>query len=340
MCIRDRGILDDNDSDPEGDNQFLQTTPATLLSNGQVTINIDGSFIYTPNLNYVGPDQFRYVVCDDGSPVACDTATVYLTVLPAQDPPIAKDDINITLVNTPVTGQVLVNDKDPDGDNLVVNVMPLVNPQNGMVTIDANGQYSYTPNTDFSGEDTFTYIVCDDVAPIQCDTAVVTINIIDSSNPTNNPPIANNDINFGTINNSISGDLSINDFDPDGQPFTTTTTPLNGPTNGTITIAPNGDYIYVPFNDFVGIDEVQYEICDIFTPRACDTAILQITILPFVENLVFANDDHAIGEEDTPITGTLLDNDFDPEGDEIIININPVSLPNHGTVIILSLIHI
>ncbi len=328
------GNLVTNDHHPENHQLVINTTPIEQPDNGVITINANGNFIYKPYNNYNGPDRFLYAICDATAPTICDTATVYFTVLPVQDPPIAKDDINLTLVNTSVTGQVKINDKDPDGDNLVVTITPLVNPQNGQVTLLADGNYTYNPDADFIGEDNFTYVVCDDVSPIQCDTATVTIQVIGTNNPSNNPPIANNDITFGIVDKPINGTLAVNDFDPDGHPFTTTITPVTNTTNGTIMISSNGDYTYVPASGFVGVDKVYYEICDIFTPKACDTAILKITILPLETNVVFANDDHAFGDEDTPITGSLLDNDYDNDGDEITITTVPITTPNHGTVII------
>jgi len=60
----------------------LTTKFAFLLRNGIATINSDGTLTYTPYNSYVGPDSLCYFVCDDGTPSLCDTAMVYIQVLP------------------------------------------------------------------------------------------------------------------------------------------------------------------------------------------------------------------------------------------------------------------
>ena len=71
----------DNDFDPEGDNQTVDAaSPISGPSNGTVTINPDGTFAYTPNTDYIGPDEFVYSIFDDGSPVATSSATVHILI--------------------------------------------------------------------------------------------------------------------------------------------------------------------------------------------------------------------------------------------------------------------
>jgi len=57
-----------------------------------------------------------------------------------------------------LSNNVLINDNDPDNDNLIVNT------SNGILTLNADGTFDYTPNPDFHGTDSFTYEVCDDAA--------------------------------------------------------------------------------------------------------------------------------------------------------------------------------
>jgi len=321
-----------NDTDPEGDSQNVIPNPTVEPENGMVLLNLDGTYTYTPNPDYFGGDQFTYTVCDNGTPSACDEAVVRINIQPENDPPNAKNDINITLINTPVSGFVLTNDEDPEGDDFVINTTPLQAPENGAVLININGTYDYTPTTDFSGEDLFSYIICENQNPTYCDTAIVFISIIDTSNPENNPPVSLDDANFGIVNLPLSGNLIANDSDPDGDPFNITTTPISQPINGTVIINPNGTYTYTPNPDFIGADVFEYEICDLATPSACDTAKVTIEIFPNTGNTVFANDDAATGNEDSPLQGDLLVNDFDPEGNNLVLNISPTRLPQHGTV--------
>ena len=67
-----------NDTDPQ--DHLVTFTQVTNPANGTVVFNTDGTFVYTPNNNYDGPDQFIYSKCDNGIPVVCDTATVYITI--------------------------------------------------------------------------------------------------------------------------------------------------------------------------------------------------------------------------------------------------------------------
>ena len=109
-----------------------------------------------------------------GSPALCDTAVVYITVTPVNDPPIAIDDNYYTDTNTPKSDNVVLNDNDPENEGLVVNPTPVVPPLYGNLTaFDDSGAFTYMPATNFNGYDQFTYQVCDNGIPSLCDTAVV-----------------------------------------------------------------------------------------------------------------------------------------------------------------------
>ena len=104
-----------NDSDPNGGpvSFSLANPPLHAVS---LLLNPDGTFTYVPNPNYNGPDSFTYVVCDNGSPVLCDSGTVFINVIPVNDAPVAVDDVNGTIISFPVSGDVSTNDFDVDGD--------------------------------------------------------------------------------------------------------------------------------------------------------------------------------------------------------------------------------
>ena len=88
------GSVLDNDTDPEGDTQTVNTVPVDDVDNGTLILNADGTFSYIPNEGYVGTDSFVYSVCDDGDPQACDLATVYITIIDSVAPSI--DDCDLT----------------------------------------------------------------------------------------------------------------------------------------------------------------------------------------------------------------------------------------------------
>ncbi len=78
-----------NDSDPEGDDLTVTTTPVSGPSHGALTLNGDGTFSYTHDGSETTSDSFIYEVCDDGTPPTCATATVDITVI-APDLTVSK----------------------------------------------------------------------------------------------------------------------------------------------------------------------------------------------------------------------------------------------------------
>jgi gliding motility-associated-like protein len=131
-------------------------------------------------LNYSGTDVFTYSICDNGTPVLCDQATVTISVTAVNDVPIATDDANITNMDTPVVINVVSNDTDIDGTINPSSVSIVSGPTHGTISIDpVTGKITYTPNSNYSGTDVFTYSVCDNGTPVLCDQATVSITVGD-----------------------------------------------------------------------------------------------------------------------------------------------------------------
>ena len=303
-------------------------------SNGVATPTVDNAtnslcINYNPNPNFIGSDEVCVEICDNGG--LCTTLIVPIEVIPVNDPPIAIDDINNTQEGIAVSGNVLTNDSDPEGDNLTVSTT-VINPMNGTVTIDALGDYTFTPDPGFIGSGTFEYEVCDDGNPIECDTALVTIEVIDVTDPNNNGVLGVPD-NFTTEDDSpLTADLLANDSDPDGDNLTINTTPVTIPASGTLIINPDGTFLYTPVLGVLGVQTFSYQVCDDGTPQACDIVPVTITILEGDgENNLYATDDFFIGDEDETITGNLILNDNDPENGILTVNTTPVETPQNGT---------
>jgi hypothetical protein len=150
-------------TDPESG--VLSATIATPPANGTVVANSEGKMVYTPNTNYVGTDAFTYTVTDPLSATSA-AATVSITVSGASNPnttPIAVNDADNTLVNQPVYTNVLVNDSDPNNDPLSISItaLGLTGPLSGTIQLMPNKLVKYTPNTNFSGTDTYQYKLSD-----------------------------------------------------------------------------------------------------------------------------------------------------------------------------------
>jgi gliding motility-associated-like protein len=324
-----------NDSDPDGNALTITTTPVIGPSHGILVIHTNGTYTYKPDTNYNGSDSFRYEVCDNGIPTQCATATVNITVTAVNDAPVAKDDISNVFKNNPVSGNLLTNDNDPDGDLLIIKIMPVTPPVNGKVVINPDGTYVFTPNPGFTGTDSFAYQVCDNGLPSLCDQALISINVLDVIN-TNNAPVANNDVYQGSVGLPVKGILTSNDFDPDGNLNSNSVILIGpGPASGILTLSPNGSFIFVPEADITGKLSFDYQVCDLGTPARCDAATVIIEILPNpANNSTFATDDSFFGKEDQPFTGNVLANDYDPQGHVQTVSSTTSTLPLHGTLIL------
>ncbi|MDX8337600.1 Ig-like domain-containing protein [Draconibacterium sp. IB214405] len=146
-------------------------------SHGSVVVdNNTGIVTYTPDLDYEGPDVFRYTICDDGIPCEpeCGEAIVFITVRPQNNPPLAVDDY-FEVPCGDLFGNIILNDSDPDGDNITVNPVPVTEPDSGYLELFPNGNFEYIPFEGFFGTDSFQYVICDDGIPSLCDTAWVYI---------------------------------------------------------------------------------------------------------------------------------------------------------------------
>ena len=170
-----------NDSaGPANEDQTLTTTAVTAPANGTATINPNGSVTYTPDLNYNGSDSFNYTVCDNEG--SCDTAAVTVLVEMVNDPPTANDDSVTTDEDIPATFNVLDNDDDVDGNLDASSVSVVSAPGSGSLTDNGSGSFTYSPDANFYGSDSFTYQVCDSDGV--CDSATVSITV----NPVNDAP--------------------------------------------------------------------------------------------------------------------------------------------------------
>ena len=158
-----------NDTDADGN-------PLTALkvsdpAHGTLALASDGTFSYTPEAGYRGPDSFTYRA-HDGTVASPDAATVSLTV--ANNGPLAVDDAYTVATGTKLSGSsVLANDSDPNGDTL--RAVPATGPQHGTLALASNGTFTYTPAAGFTGRDTFTYRAAD--ATESSSPATVTITV-------------------------------------------------------------------------------------------------------------------------------------------------------------------
>ncbi|MCX7928057.1 MAG: Ig-like domain-containing protein, partial [Patescibacteria group bacterium] len=161
-----------NDFDPDGDSLTISIFQQPL--NGTAVVNQMNRVVYTPNMNYNGNDSFIYQVSDGQNGFA--SATVSLTITPVNDPPIANNQSITTQQNTPVN----VNLSATDVDNNTLTFTIIASPRNGSLTGSAPN-LTYTPNNNFSGNDSFTFVANDGIA--NSNTATVSITVLPSYTP-------------------------------------------------------------------------------------------------------------------------------------------------------------
>ncbi|MEO6540860.1 MAG: Ig-like domain-containing protein [Ferruginibacter sp.] len=145
---------------------------------GTTTVNpITGDITYTPIAGFSGNDTLTYQVCDNQSPAKCASAKQIITTLPASaaNTTSAADDYKISRVNTPATGNVKTNDVDPEGNTQTVTAQNTNLPGKGTLVLAADGSYTFTPDTGFTGPADFPYTTCDNGTPEACASATLHI---------------------------------------------------------------------------------------------------------------------------------------------------------------------
>ena len=260
-----------NDTDVNGNLDPASVTVISNPSNGTAVRSDPGRVTYTPNSGFSGTDAFTYRVCDTLN--ACDTAVVNITITAANSPPQANNDSATTPRGTPVTINVASNDSDPDNNLDPSSISITANPANGTASAAGPGQIIYTPAANFSGNDTFTYQICDTQGA--CASANVTITVTFN----NSPPQVNDDQISTPVDTPVTINVVANDSDPDNNLNISSLTVTTGPSNGSI--QPNssaGEITYEPDTGFNGTDTFIYRLCD--TENACDTATVTVNVNP------------------------------------------------------------
>ena len=257
-----------NDSDVDGN---LDPTSAVVTvdpSSGTVVNNGDGTFTYTPEAGFVGADSFTYAIADTDSATA--TATVAITVTPTNDAPVAQSDTVTTDEDTAVVFDVAANDTDADGNLAPESAVVLTGPTNGTVMNNGDGTFSYTPNADFNGEDSFTYQISDALGA----TDEATVNITVS--PVNDGPVALADTVSTAAGEAVTFNVLTNDTDVDGDTLTLESFSFDASASGTLTDEGNGTFTYTPAADFSGDETFAYTISD--GNGGIDTAAVTIEV--------------------------------------------------------------
>jgi hypothetical protein len=321
-----------NDSDPNGDGltYSVVTAPAHAAS---YTLSAAGSLQYRGAANYYGPDSVRYRVSDGVS--SCE-ATATFTVAERNDPPVAvtdppyATDEDQVLVVARAAG-LLPNDTDVDittgvpGEVLSAQLIANSGPAHGAITVGADGGFTYTPDPDWFGTDTFRYRAVDnrggESAPV-----TVTLEVL----PVNDLPVLQTDayllqLTEDTAYVAAPPGLLAAASDVDGDVLSVQL--LQAPAHGALTLEPNGYWRFVPTPEWSGTDAFRYEVSDGTSAAGPVTVTLEVAA---VNDAPVALADGPFpwpeDEEFRVSLSTLLANDGDVDpGDVLSFRLDPAS---------------
>ncbi|WP_374343912.1 Ig-like domain-containing protein [Azonexus sp.] len=280
-------------------------------SHGSLTFHADGSYTYTPEADYHGPDSFSYTLTDaDGQ---SDTATVTLTVNPTSPLLDAVDDTATVDEDSVLESTVATNDAAGEAP---ASYMLASGPSHGSLTFNADGSYTYTPEADYHGPDSFSYTLTD--ADGQSDTATVTLTV----NPTS--PLLDAVDDTATVDEDGALTDSVAGNDQAGEAPASYML-VSGPSHGTLTFHADGCYTYTPEADYHGPDSFSYTLTD--ADGQSDTATVTLTVNP-TSPLLDAVDDTATVDEDGALTDSVAGND---QAGEAPAGYTLVSGPSHGS---------
>lgn len=315
------GLLD-GAYDPDGDQFTAKLNDAA--TNGTAAVNADGSFTYTPNADFFGQDRFSFVA-DDGA-TASSPIFVTIDVVRQNDPPVASDDdFSVDEDATLTIGGkgVLGNDSDPDGDSIEATLVQTTD--HGALTLRTDGTFTYSPDKNFFGSDSFRYKVSD--GQLNSDAATVSITV----RPINDAPVAAHD--QYSIDEDVrlvvdaAGGVRKNDVDVEGDVVQLTVKTL--PENGALSIALDGSFQYTPDEHFHGVDSFVYELSD--ETLSSSPATVDITVKS-VNDVPIAVDEQLELDEDKVVAFDPLANDIDHDGDTLRFQV--VTPPERGSHII------
>lgn len=198
----------DGDSDVDG-TLDLSSIVISNIVNGSTVDNGDGTVDFIHDGSETASGSFNYTIEDDVGMIS-NIATVSITITPVNDAPTPSDDARngeegVVLVGT----SLLANDTDPEGDPLIINTLPVIDVSNGVLVIQMDGTFTYTPDAGFFGTDSFSYEVCDNHGACAVAQVLVTI----TTNDEDGDGILN--VDEGTIDTDGDGTPDYQDLDSD-----------------------------------------------------------------------------------------------------------------------------
>ena len=287
-------------NDVDVDNDALVISATTVPSSGTITNNGDGTISYSPNPNYHGTDTFQYTISDGHE---FDDAVVSITINPVNDAPISYNDgFGVNEDGTLVISAPGILANDVDVDSALLSAVMVSSTTSGDLTLDSDGSFVYSPNPNYHGTDSFTYVTNDGQTNSIPATVAITIN------PVNDAPVAVDDVT--TTQEDIPLEIlalslvgNDQDMDLDALTITSTQSPING------LVAMDGNTItFTPTANFEGNASFEYVLSDGFLT---DVGLATINVTPVNDVPVIASIASQTIPELTTLTIPVAANDVD-----------------------------
>lgn len=310
-------------TDPENDT-LTYALGTTGPARGEVTVNANGTFSYRPTVvarhaaaavgapEAVKNDAFSVIIRDGHGGVT--TLAVPVTVSPLNaNPEITGQISGVPDADGLVIGTVTATDRD--GDSLVFSG-PATSVRGGVVTVEANGSFSYRPSdqarldaaqTSGADTDSFTVTVTDGHGGTAA--ALVTVVIAPAPTAPNSAPTAGNDELNTAEDNAVTvsaATLLTNDSDPEGGNLPITA--VSGGAHGTTSLAADGTVTYTPAANFHGTDTFTYTVTD---GALTGTASVAVAVAPVNDPPVIGSAAAGLPGDDGVVTGKVVATDID-----------------------------
>ncbi|MDK2126880.1 tandem-95 repeat protein [Parachitinimonas caeni] len=301
-------------SDAEADKLSGRIT--TQPQHGTLTVQPDGSWLYTPAANYAGEDAIRFIL-NDGQLDSAE-AVLKLIVTPANDAPVLQDQAVTLAEDSVATIAALATATDIEGDRLTAKLVG--QPQHGTVVVNADGTFRYTPAANYFGEDHFSYVVNDGLVDSNVATVKLTIT------PVNDAPTLNDQAVTLTEDGSATLAAFATASDVDGDPLTAKL--ISQPQHGTVSLNADGTFRYTPAANYYGSDSFRYIVND--GQADSNVATVTLTITP-VNDAPVAQDARLTLTEDSQLALDLRQ--FGRDVDSPTLTPVLISGPYHGQLV-------
>ncbi|ENG6089796.1 tandem-95 repeat protein, partial [Vibrio parahaemolyticus] len=235
----------------------------SVSGNSNVLVSIEnGIATISPTADWNGSETLMFTATDpSGESVS---QTVNFTVAPVAD--IVADKATV-VEDTPTIIKVLGNDTF-EGDDQVVSLDTNNGPANGTVSVNPDGSVTYTPNDNYHGTDSFTYIVTSGGVS---ESTTVSVDVT----PVNDAPVAKDDIATTQEDTAVTIDVLPNDSDVDGDKLSIESASVPKE-QGTVEVV-NGKLVFTPAENFNGDAEITYTVTD---GQLTDEAKVTVTVNP------------------------------------------------------------